>query len=258
MTWLGALGLNPKAKSKSMKTQLNHWIPAALLGLSLSASTAFATDPITISTYDTVSSVINNVWPWYGGATAIWDGTQDHTGNGGGSMYISVPPSSSPGGFAVAQDWLPGSGPWWPNGSVDLTGYSAITFWIKWDTAHSTMSLADFNNAVLGLTIQLDDPSWNPYTLASPVIPNTALNGWAEMTIPLDPNCPFISSVAAINWFAFNTSWDGTTDFWIDDVVIEPANPVPEPGCLALLSLGALCLLRARAAACSSRRLITL
>jgi len=65
-------------------------MPSVLACLALSASVCIGKPVITVNTYD---SNINGVWDWYGGSTLSWDSTQDHTGDGGGSLYIQKTPA---------------------------------------------------------------------------------------------------------------------------------------------------------------------
>ena len=210
---------------------------SALAGLTLSATVGVAKPLITVNTYDSSSS-INGDWSWYGGAVIAWDGTQDHTGNSGGSLHITH--DANAGDHIYCPEAF--SGNQWNSGTTyDLTLYTNMTVWIKWDTNYSTMPISAFNSNG-GLGINLNDNangeygSWNganAHGLPSQQIPNTASNGWVLLNFPI--NAASIPNIDQIGAFIFNVyhsvPWSGNVGFWVDDITFQPAavDVIPPP-----------------------------
>lgn len=210
-------------------------MPSALACLALSAGVGLASPVITVNTYDDSGS-ISGVWDWYGGSTLTWDGTQDHTGNSGGSLYISKNTSND-----HIFDVQSFSGNTWDNGKAyDLTLYTNLAVWIKWDSANSSMNLSDFNANLGGLTMELNDNHLGQYdwsgnglhALPSVQIPNTASNGWVLLNFPISSSIPYIDTIGSIIFDAYHTvPWSGTVAFWVDDITFQPSavDIIPPP-----------------------------
>ena len=172
--------------------------------------------------FDTALSL--NAWlvnPWGGqGANSVWDATQDHTGNGGGSLHV----------FDVWQDgdqlvnlgWWGGS-PWFANKPIDLTTYQTVSFWMKWDSADSTADLSVFQ--ATGETLQLwavpaDNSSW--INLGPVTIPDAASNGWVKISVPINLALPGLSTAQGLGLKKFTgTGLTNTFAFWADDFALE-------------------------------------
>lgn len=212
-----------------MKQKLLGWIPSAIIALALSTSAGFSSPTITVNTYD-ASGSISGVWDWYGGSTLTWDATQDHSGNSGGSLHIAKNTANDH--IFVPQS---ASGNQWDNGtpanSWDLTLYTNLSVWIKWDT-NSSMSIADFNANLGGLTMFLNDNHLGQYdwsgnglhSLPAVLIPNAASNGWVHLNFPVSPSIPFINTIGSIIFDAYHTApWSGTVQFWVDDITFDPS-----------------------------------
>ena len=214
------------------KKDLSSSMPSILACLALSASVCIGKPVITVNTYD---SNINGVWDWYGGSTLSWDSSQDHTGDGGGSLYIQKNTSND-----HIFDVQSFSGNQWDNGTAyDLTLYTNLSLWIKWDT-NSTMSISDFNANLGGLTMELNDNHLGQYDwsgnglhiLPSVLIPNAASNGWVHLNFPVSATIPYIDTIGSIIFDAYHTTpWSGTVQFWVDDITFQPAavDVVPPP-----------------------------
>jgi hypothetical protein len=209
---------------------------STLAVLALAAATASAKPLITVNTYDAANS-INGDWSWYGGAVESWDGTQDHTGNGGGSLYIAH--DANAGDHIYCAESF--SGNQWNSGTTyDLTLYTNMTIWIKWDTNYSTMPISAFN-ANGGLGINLNDDaggtygSWsgaNAHGLPSQQIPNTASNGWVLLNFPISSTIANIDLIGAFEFNVYHSvPWSGNVGFWVDDITFQPAaaDIVPPP-----------------------------
>jgi hypothetical protein len=213
------------------ESKLNSWMPIAVVGLALSVSVGFGSLPITVNTYDTSTS-ISGVWDWYGGSTLTWDGTQDHTGNAGGSLHIAKNTSND-----HIFDVESYSGNTWDNGTTvwDLTLYTNLSLWLKWDT-NSTMGIDTFNTYPAGpggLTMVLDDNHLGQYDwsggglhfLNQVKIPVAASNGWVNLNFPISASIPYINTIGSIVWDAYTAApWSGTAAFWVDDVVFQPSS----------------------------------
>lgn len=220
------------------KLKTHHWLPVAALGLAFSAALALSAPEITVSTFDDDTSV-SGVWSWWGGATVAWDGAQDHTGGTSGSLYISHVADAGD-SIMVA---LAFSGNQWDGGTkYDLTTYTNLSFWLKWDTTASTMPISTFNSeGGAGLTMYVNDQangqynSWNDanrHALPAQLIPDAASNGWVHVNYPIVSTIPNIDMIMAI---AFNdwkpVPWSGDVAFWVDDIVLQPSavDQIPPP-----------------------------
>ncbi|MFZ0829456.1 MAG: hypothetical protein WAO02_18755 [Verrucomicrobiia bacterium] len=213
-------------------SKLYGWMPAALLGLALSTSVGFSNQVITVDTFDNATTSTTHMWNWYGGATFAWDSTQDHTGNGGGAIYISKIAASSTDTIMVPETFAPGSGIWNGGSPVDLTLYTNVSLWFKWDTNVSTMPLSAFNSGpgFSGMGISLQTSSgWDQYRIFS-LVPNTASNGWVQLNYQLLNTIPQINQVVGLDYYDNKPApWSGDVAFWIDDVEIQPSSVTTLP-----------------------------
>jgi hypothetical protein len=227
-----------------IKFKLHRWIPTAIIGLALSASVGFSSPIITVSTFDDATPVNNNIWNWYGGSSYNFDATQDHTGNGGGALHISQPSAAGDDTIIVPETWLPGSGAWWQSSTVNLTTYTNVSLWFKWDTNNSTMPISAFDTeGTGGFTVVLNDNitypgtdgPWhdpNKHFLPYIQIPNAASNGWVHLNFAISAIIPNIDQIGAVEYYDWKPApWSGTVAFWVDDVTIEPAatDIIPAP-----------------------------
>ena len=219
-----------------MKQKLQRWIPSALIGLALSTSVGFSSPVITVTTFDDATPITGHMWNWYGGSSFSFDATQDHTGNGGGSVHISQPSAAGDDTIIVPETWTSGSGLWWGGSAVDLTLYTNCSCWFKWDT-NSTMHLSTFNTEGNGgFTIALNDSSGFAdaarHFLPFAQIPNAASNGWVHLNFPIVPTIPNINTINAIEYYDWKSApWSGTVAFWVDDVTFQPSavDVIPPP-----------------------------
>ena len=219
------------------RSKFYSWLPAAAASLALSASVGLAANPIiVVDTFDNGTSTGNNIWSWYGGSTYSWDGTQDHTGNNGGSLHI-MQPSAAGDDTIIVPETFPalGGGAWWWGGQYDLTTYTNVSCWLKWDTNNSTMSIPTFNTeGTGGFSIWLNDNGgWgggNRHSLANQLIPNSASNGWVHLNIPIDPTIPNLNAIVAVEYYDWKPApWSGSVAFWVDDVQFEPSSLLVPP-----------------------------
>jgi hypothetical protein len=219
---------------KNMKQKLQRWIPSALIGLALSTSVSFGLPVITVSTFDTSAPVDNNIWDWYGGSSHNFDAAVDHTGNGGGSLHISQP-SAGGDDTIIVPETLTG-GAWWWSQTFDLTLYTNVSCWFKWDTT-SSMPISTFNTeGTGGFSIWVNDSTGfgdsGRHALPYAQIPNAASNGWVHLNFPLVNTIPNIGSIVAVEYMDWKPApWSGTVKFWIDDVTFVPGtlDVVPPP-----------------------------
>jgi hypothetical protein len=123
---------------------LNHaGLSLAVLMLGNAGSALAQTADYNFASFD---SNINGVGNWYGSGVYSWDSTQDATGNGGGSMYVTVPNDSSSDTPLNPYICIGGGNPWYNSGTtLDLTQYKSIDFDIKWDNT-SAITVDEFNN----------------------------------------------------------------------------------------------------------------
>ena len=216
-----------------------NWLAAALTGLALAFATSsgLAVPDRDLGTFDSGTS--GTGWLWaigWGNSTKEWDGSQDNTGNGGGSLHAY-------GSFDRATSDTPlmlyeviSGNPWWhPDPSYDLSVYKSLEFDIKWDGSAGNMSLDNFNNppggGVTGLEIHACPDSPGGAILATTNIPAAAANGWTHISIPINPALSGLGAVYGIwmnKWLAA-TNATGTFGFWIDNVVLKGGEVLPPP-----------------------------
>ena len=222
-------------KTMKNKPQLHRWLPL-VAGLAVSASACFGADVITVDTYDT-TTLPAGTWSWWGGATMNVDPAVDHTGNGGGSLYINHPVAGD--SIMIAEYF---SGNQWDTGTThDLTTYTNLSLWLKWDKDNSGMSISDFNNSGSGLEMMLNDSAngqWgsngdpNRHALPKAVIPDAASNGWVHLNFPISSAIANINLIGGIEYHAWKPApWAGVVAFWVDDVTFEPSavTVIPPP-----------------------------
>jgi hypothetical protein len=218
----------------------------ALVALLLNnASQTFAASDFTENTYDDSTSV-NGEWMWWGVGTYAWDSTQDHTGNGGGSLYLSELYSTSNNGgnnqISIGESFSH-SGSYNGGVTIDATLYTNVSLWVKWDTN----STVNFNNwqsqGDNGLQLQFTGSGvgsgWGQEDLGSVTLPDTATNGqWVHVNVPINQTIPDLSVMQAWDFKKYNPDApagqaDETAGFWIDDIVIQAAGGPPPPPTLS-------------------------
>ena len=209
-----------------MKPKTHCWRFSIFIGLALSTSVGFSASDITVDTFDNGTTAANNMWNWYGGAVFAWDSSQDHTGNGGGSLYITHP-SAAGADTIIVPETLSG-GQWMWSSTFDLTAYTSASCWFKWDTANSTMTVSDFNTVNAGgFSIGLFNSAngfvgGNQESLGYVQIAGTG--AWEQLSFPINNTLPNINSIVGVEYYAWKADpWPGTTAFWIDDVIFKAA-----------------------------------
>jgi hypothetical protein len=248
------LGRKPNANQSAPQKYCGFIIMAAALLLGSMSLSIAQTQNLLISSFDTGTqgSTPSGCGIWYGSSTATWDGTQDITGNGGGSLYITCPDDSSSDTPLNPYICMNGGNPWYIAGSpVDLTQYKSIDFDIKWDNT-SALTIDQWNQpstwpASFGGPFPGSDPA-NGFNIKAVCdgngtfvqlgvtnIPDAASNGWVHMSFPIDPSIGGIGTCNGIDfekWIANSGSIVGspTVHFWIDNVeLIGTAGPPPPP-----------------------------
>jgi hypothetical protein len=214
------------------------------------------TQDLTLDSFDTGNqgSAPSGVGIWYGSCSAVWDGTQDNTGNGGGSLYISCLDDNTSDTPLNPYICMGGGNPWYLASSVDLSLYKSIEFDIKWDNT-SALTVDEFNNvatwpATYGTPVgQFNgDPNSHAFNikavtggngtfvqLGSTNIPTAASNGWQHISFPIDATIAGLGTCNGIDlekWDANSGSIVGepTAKFWIDNIVLKgTAGPPPPP-----------------------------
>lgn len=227
-----------------MKSKLNYPrnLRVALMGLTLAGTLGLvhAVPDRVLNTFDTDISGCGNAW---GAMTGTFDPTQDATGNGGGSLYITSD-------FAADQNTLtyfinePPNGAWWfPGPPWNMTDYISVEFDIKWDNS-KTLSIADFNTPPLGgennIAIWATDyPNFSIRpTIGFVPVPAAAASGWAHVSLPINPATAGIDPSVGIvlkKWISSEQrDAGGTYGFWIDNVVLKGADAPPPPPSVGL------------------------
>jgi len=220
------------------KTFLNQscgtWLDAIKVTglLAVTAGTALAAPSgITnnVMSFDTAASVSGSWWlnGWGGQAAGTaYSATQDHTGNGGGS--INVVDDFAGGSQCVQLGWFGGA--WGSSPKYDLTLYTNVNFWVKWDTTASTIQSSTFNTTGEKLWLWGIGSGNNWINLAQFDIPEAASNGWAHINWLVDPTIPGINNLLG---FGFK-KWDGgghtgVSSFYADDIQMVGSFVPPPP-----------------------------
>ncbi len=218
---------------KNMQTKIPRWMLSTFIGLAMSTSVGFGMPTITVDTFDTGGTIVNNMWQWYGGADFWWDASQDHTGNSGGSLYITHPVAAGADTIIVPE--VIHGGVWWFSPVyTDLTLYTSASCWFKWDTISSTMTVNNFNTQGNGgFSIALIDAptAWSSHPLPFQQIAGSG--SWEHLNFPIVNTIPHIDQIVGLAYYDWKPApWSGTVAFWIDDVLFESTLcdcPLPAP-----------------------------
>src|ERR1700744_724982 len=240
---------------KKIRTTMCHGLPTALL---LLGSAALATAQIADNNLNSFDSSANlsggsGGGTWYGSSTATWDGSQDNTGNGGGSAYIqSTWGADQPNADSPIEIYLgsPSDQLYYIPSPVALSQYLNVQFDFKWDNS-STMSIDEFNNMSLvptnnlipgtslyGGALELDAAQFGSSAfIASTNVPDGATNGWVHMSFNINAATAGLDGSMGIllrpaNYFGAyaNLTNDLTAKFWIDNLFLKgTAAPPPPP-----------------------------
>ena len=171
-----------------------------------------------------------NGWGGQSGGTAF-DASQDHTGDSGGSLHLVD--DFSGGDQWVNIGWI--GGQQWGGNPYDLTGWTNIALYVKWDTSVSTIEITNFNNSGGDNQIQLYGSTANNggwFTIGQFYLPPTASNGWVKVNVPIDPTIPGITASYCLGLKKYTGSGKtGVSAFWVDDITLEgnPAAAIPNP-----------------------------
>ena len=142
--------------------------------------------------------------PFSGSVNAVTvDNTEHHSGTA--SLKVVVPGGTNyTGGAIVAAT------------PKNLTGYTALTFWIKASKASVTLNVAGLGN--------------NPYTNTTYAAESTAIpvtTSWAKYTIPI-PDPSKATAMDGLFHFAEGPE-DGAYTFWLDDIQYEALSGASAP-----------------------------
>lgn len=224
----------------------------AVLGAALAwAGTARAQVTTNLFTFDASSAWGSDIsGEWLG----VWDSAQDHTGNGGGSLYW-YEDTSFHSGVRVFNTW--GGNPWWPGSPaqyIDLSTATNISFWVKWDTAYSTLGINSFNNqdyastpgwGTWGVDVSIKTQTAGPggSYVGNARIPVAASNGWALVNVPITAgSVANENQTVGLQFFKWSNTAPpetGVFAFWIDDIQAEYPGTPPPPPTLSIASASA-------------------
>lgn len=224
----------------------------AALGAALAwAGTARAQVTTNLYTFDASVTWGSNIGGEWLGA---WDPSQDHTGNGGGSLYW-YEDTSFHSGVDIFNTW--GGNPWWPGSPaqyIDLSTATNISFWVKWDTGYSSLGINSFNDQDYAST-----PGWGTWGINVEVktvtagaggsyvgnarIPVAASNDWVLVNVPITPgSVANENQTVGLEFFKWSNTASpetGVFAFWIDDIQAEYPGAPPPPPTLSIARWGA-------------------
>jgi hypothetical protein len=228
-----------------MKNLIRKYACPVMLGvaLALTGGTAYAQVTTNLFTFDTT---ISGSWgSWQSGYSGFWDSSVDHTGNGGGSLYWYQDVSFG-NGAQIFNTWgAPGSNPYYPGNPpayIDLSSATNISFWVKWDTAYSTLGINDFNtqdytspagNGDKGIAVGIQGTTAGGQgtVVGTAYIPNSASNGWVLVNVPITaggvPNENQSPGMSLFKWNGTTASGTGVFAFWIDDIQAQYPGVLP-------------------------------
>ena len=220
---------------------LQRWFRSAFIGLGLAASTAIVpAEDLLLGAFDEDVTGWGTAW---GNATAAHDPGQDNTGNGGGACYISADFSADQNTLTIygCVEGNPWSHP--TSANFNLSDFESLEFDIKWDTS-MPLSIADFNTPPQGgeggiQAWAVDYPAFSIRpTLATFQVPAEAANGWAHVSVPIDPAISGIDPSKGIvfkKWVTeAQTAAGGMYAFWVDNVILKGSDAPPPPPTLSL------------------------
>lgn len=226
---------------KHMKTR-SHLIRlgATAVALAGSLTLGIAADTI-LWTWDD-PDVLGSWGKAWGPATTVQDPLEDNTGNGGGSLYISTAyTADDQNAITVMGNY----GGWLWNGEVrsNLLEYASLEFDIKWDAA-STVSIDSFNTAGgdNGLVIwnARYTTDWEWVQFGRILVPEEAANGWAHVSVTIDPTTASLDQSAGIvfkKWIPADVAAaGGVAAFWLDNVELVPRTGELEPPTMSVSS----------------------
>ncbi|HZQ48397.1 MAG TPA: hypothetical protein VFC07_15375, partial [Verrucomicrobiae bacterium] len=192
--------------------KLNRTVKYCGLGLAAllmgSVSSTFAqTADLVFSTFDTgtIGSQPSGCGIEWGTGNGSWDGTQDNSGNSGGSLLATTVFSTS--SDTCFNEYIcPNGGNWYYEPTpISFSLYKSLDFDIKWDNT-SDMTIAQYNDpgtfpasllqswapagylsgSTPGLDVITVGPSGNYATLATIPVPAAAASGWTHVSIPIN------------------------------------------------------------------------
>jgi len=231
------------------KTLIKKITCLAVLGAALAWASGTARAQVTTNFFTFSGSADGLTYPggWaLQGDGSGYDPAVDNTGDGGGS-YNFYQDLSAGDQLDIWSYWLGNNG--WPyiwNSSsnanvldyVDMTIYTNISFDVLWDTANSTISIADFNdeafaggNGDWGMEFVCVDGSGQTWVNVKTFqIPAAASSGWQHVNIPIPTGLSIDQTVG----FAFKkwtgSGYTGIASWWIDNIAAErPGAPPQSP-----------------------------
>ncbi len=212
---------------------------AALAGPGGKAQAQVSTN---LFTFDTATT---GAWASWGSEwSGFYDTSEDHTANGGGSLYWYQDVSLAS-GVAVFNTW--GGNPYSagsPAQYIDLSAATNISFWVKWDTTYSTLGISSFNNQDyaspsgwgdwgIAVGIQIQNPAGQGTVLGNAYIPNEASNGWVKVNMPITAgslaNENQTVGLSLWKWSNTTSAQTGVFALWIDDIQAEYPGVTPVP-----------------------------
>jgi hypothetical protein len=236
------------------KTLIKKITCLAVLGTALAWANGTASAQVTTNlfTFDTSAS---GTWAsWQNEWEGYWDNTQDHTGNGGGSLYW-YEDTSYHSGVQIFNNW--GGNPYYPGNpqqNIDLSTATNISFWVKWDTNFSTLGINSFNDQDyastpgwgtwgINVSLQINNASGSWAYVGNARIPLAASNDWALVNVPITPgsaaNENLTTGLEFFKWSNTAPPEAGVFAFWIDDIQAEYPGAQPPRPTLSIASAGA-------------------
>jgi hypothetical protein len=160
------------------------------------------------------------------GVSLAYDGSQDDTGNGGGSCHVST--DYSLGGFFGVTAANEACCFCTSDVLLQASNYTAVEFDVKWDNS-STVPPSFFNTSSGGGSqgiVIVANPGYGGICYSNVLIPDAATNGWVHLAAAIDPatsNGLFSGLVFMKPYPAYGPG--AVAAFWLDNIQLAGRAP---------------------------------
>lgn len=213
------------------------WFAALAAGVLLlvSAGSIRAMDDYIVDRFDT--GVPTQWWAtWWGNGAITWDGSEDADGNpNSGSALMSGNTIVNQNTYVIARSF--GRWAWDSAIIVDVSQYTNLQLYLKWDKDNSSMPLSTYNTSGDRLRVGFMPQSraWGGGAIVyldAATIPEAASNNWVQINIPINQNLAGLNEACALVFKRWDPAANNglTVRFWVDNIKLQaPVAPPPPP-----------------------------